>query len=207
MSKPDVTYERLIAYAAGELPAGKAAEVEGHLPTHRAAAASVALYRAVGECVRRDDSVSPPATAVARARAIFRRKPVPAGSSWLDRVTATAARLIYDSRVQPAGVRHADASRRIQLAYEADDLDVDLAAEPSAAAGRSGGWRMIGQINPATGSGGIAVAVVRTGTRSAVAETRADERALFTLEVPPGTYDLFLKLPRGVVVLPDLDLE
>lgn len=124
-----------------------------------------------------------------------------------DRVTATVARLIFDSRLQPAGVRYADAGRRIQLAYEADDLDVDLAAEPSATADRSAGWRIIGQVNPATGSGGIAVAVVMTGKSTAVAETRADERALFTVEVPPGTYDLVLKLPSGVVVLPDIDLE
>ncbi len=65
---------------------------------------------------------------------------------------------------------------------------------------------LIGQVNPAEDGPGSPVALVTAGTSFLVAQTKADERAIFTLDAPAGRYDLFLGLPDGVIMLPGLDL-
>lgn len=209
MSKSNITYQQLIAFAAGELSPQGSAQVKEYVSRSPAAAATVASYQAVRRCVAEDDSVAPSAGAVALARAIFRSEAASAGLDWLDRVAATVARLIFDSRLQPVGVRYAGTGRRIQLTFETDDLEVDLQAEPVSPADRDDSrprWRLMGQINPAADSQDIAVAAVRHRAAGAMAQTRTDDRGWFVLEVPPGRYDLCLELPDGPVVLPDLEL-
>ncbi len=210
MRKSSVTYQQLIDYAAGDLPPPEAARVREHVRRDPEAAATVASFRAVRRSVAEDDSVAPSADAVTRARAIFRPEPAAANTlEWLEGVARTVARRIFDSRLQPVAVRYADTGRRIQLAYETDDLEVDLEAERLAAAAGAAEarWRLMGQINPAPESPDIAVAVVVSGTASPVAQTRTDDRAWFSLEVPAGAYDVCLGLPQGPLLLPKLELE
>ncbi len=209
MSNSRITTEDLLAYAARELGPAEAARIEAHLEADSAAKTMVSCFAAVRKCVAEDDSIEASEEISARAKAIFGGNPVESGPSWLDRLGATIAQVIFDSRLHPAGVRYAGAGGCVQLTYETDNLDVDLQAERTEAVGDPGAgprWMLIGQINPAEDGPGSPVALVTSGTSFLVAQTKADERAIFTLDAPAGRYDLFLGLPDGVIILPGLDL-
>lgn len=216
MTMPRITTEQLLAYAAGE-PAGAArTEIEMHLREHPDAAALVARYRLVQQRMAKDDSVEPPADVVNRAKAIFRearepRREAERGPNWLDRLDALIANLLFDSRLQPAGVRSsALLNERVQLAYHAGGepgVDVDLQAErmddDDDGPGR---WRVMGQLMAETNLVNTPIAFVTPGTTDVVAEARADDSGMFELELPHGTFDLCLGLPAGTVIVPNVEL-
>ncbi len=201
--------EDLLAYAAGELPPDQAAEVETRLQDDPEAAALLRGVEFISKCLAPDGAVEPPPQVRARAKAIFLTKPAERLPGWLDRLGVTIARLIYDARLQPAGFRYADSGRRVQLTYEAKGLEIDVQAERVDVAGPPGDrrcWHLIGQIEPASCGGDLPVALLAAKTTSLVAETKTDDRAVFTLEAPAGRFDLVLGLPGGPILLPGVEL-
>ena len=210
MSDRKINDADLLAYAAGELNPERARVVEAHLANHPDAAGLVALYRRVAKRVASDDSVAPSSAAIAKARGIFRRPATAARPGWLDRVDALIARLVFDSRVQPMAVRTTGLEDRLQLAFETDDLEVDLQAEriePAPGQPRQDAWRLVGQILTEGEPGARPVAAVAAGTSEVIAETETDERLAFELTLAPGRYDLCFGQPGKTVVLPGIELE
>jgi hypothetical protein len=67
-----VSYEQLIAFAAGELEAIEAARVEQYLKTHLEAARTVARYRALRNLMKSTPPDSPSRRAASRAKSIFK---------------------------------------------------------------------------------------------------------------------------------------
>jgi hypothetical protein len=212
------SYEQLIAFAAGELPDEQAAAVDAHVQRNAEAAAIMTAWRVVHETVRGDDGVNPSSAAIERARAIFAQRAAAAPASsgfarWLEGAQQFVARLVYDSRVQPAAVRFAGEDDRINLTFETDTGEVDLQAERlhSEDAGEQR-WRIVGQISESA-SGSREVALARAGSRDAVKVVAADEHGVFNFETGPGAYDLLIN--RGmeapaaerVVVLRSLELS
>ena len=206
MAKP--TYEQLIAYASGNLPADLIESVAATLRTDPSAAAVVNQWRLVHRLVAGDDSVEPSAAALLRAKAVFERhSSATAGgatiASWTSAVDRLIARVIYNSRLQPETVRHADADDRILLTLELDDGEVDLQALRIAGSGR---WRIIGQI---AGSNCAArdVALIGHGSAQPAGNAISDDRGAFALEAPAGEYELLIRRGEGAVVLAPLSLS
>ena len=199
-----VRYEKVIAYAAGELAEAEAGEVAAHLAGCPACAATVARYRAVQATVAADDSVAPPPALVDRVKARFPRpqeRTALGPRAALRRVVAT---LTFDSRgtASLAGARGA-AGAGYQLAFASEGADVDLEVTPLGN-GCDGRWQLFGQVavdeanaEPAP----IRVALVASGSERPVAETVADAGGIFAIEAAAGQYDLLVGLANRHLVL------
>lgn len=203
------TFEQLIAYAAGDLSPESARAVEANIGSDPKAAAVVQAWRAARQLVASDDGVEPPAAALARARAIFNSRAVAGGAagmlaSWISAIDRVVARLVYDSRLQPAAVRHADTQDRLILTFETDDGEVDLQAErlPQAA-----GWRILGQVTESGSAALREIALMSHGADSLTATAVSDERGMFSLEAPTGEYELLIRRGERAIVLAPLSLN
>jgi len=202
-----ITDQDLMAYAAGEIEGEAARRVETRLDSDPAAARRVALYRLTADTLAGDDSVAPPPATVARAKAIFNRRPVTPRPSLIERLEAVVAQLVFDSRLQPLAVRASDASRRFQLAFEADAAEVDLQGEFLPGAEPAGDrWRLMGQVSAASSAANVEVVLTRAGEPTTAAETHADPGGVFAVNVSPGRYDIRVHLPAGLIVLPDVEV-
>ncbi len=198
-------YDTLISYAAGELAGHEAAEVEAWLARDPAAARTVARYRLAQVSLRQDESPSP--EAAAQAKAIFDRAR-PARSGFSEQLAQLVARLIFDSRAEPAlaGLRGRGSS--FQLTYdlsseaaEEESPELDLQAEPVP---QAQSWRVVGQVAGCDQVEAMRVDLCRAGSPTPIQTVQGDRRGTFVLSVEPGTYDLHLHLPGRVAVVPDI---
>jgi anti-sigma factor RsiW len=204
MHDAKVTYEQLIQFAAGDLRGDEEKRVAGFVQSSPQAAATVAAFRQVAEALRTDTSVVPPAETIARAKQLFAARTQPAAApSWLERSQRLLASLVFDSRQQAAlaGVRGPGAG--FQLAFESSVADVDLSIEPSA----DDDWRLMGQVTPRTGGSAADVVVTLHGSLAPIRTVSTDEHGVFTLDMPPGRFDVFVAVQNTVVVLRNVDLE
>jgi anti-sigma factor RsiW len=211
-----IRYEDLIAFAAGELDADRAARLEAELASDPGARRTVDAFRRVAAIAASDNSVAPSADAVLRAKAVFDAAALRAGrpAGWWVALERVVAALCFDSRVQPVAVRYADAGARIQLAFESDRAEIDLqaerlAAEPGAgaiapAASGAARWRLTGQI--AGERLGSCRVVLLDADGAAVDETMTDERGMFIFDVESGRYELGFAVDGGLLVAPALEL-
>ena len=207
MNEPRIPYSQLIAFAAGELADEQAAQVEAYLAGHPDGAETVARYRMTQSTLQTDDGVDAPPKAVARAKAIFEARREPAGDLSLgDRIGQLIARLIYDSRAEPAlaGVRGAVTG--FQLAYELPEsgAQLDLQAEVDESGADTRRWRLVGQVSSPEALAPPQVVLCRAGSRTPICTVDADERGVFVVRTDPGTYDLHIRLPGGVTTVPDI---
>lgn len=218
MSRDTPTPEMILAYAAGDLAAADRATVEAYLEDHPDEANRVALYRAAKAYRQHDESVAPPRRVLDRAKAIFTATEQPAAPSWLERVDAFIARLVFDSRLQPMGVRYAGSPLRVQLSYETEEMTIDLQAHRGRQ-GQGGGqegsdadqaerrWRVLGQLAGETSVAGRPLRLVQASTGRTVAESAIDDGEMFEFEVEPGRYDLCVELATGTLVVPGIELR
>jgi anti-sigma factor RsiW len=211
-----LTDEKLIAFAAGELDELEAARVRQHLGSDTVARETVNLFLALRRTLATDDSVVPPDSVIARAKAIFKPQSVGQSglatslASWLEAVDRAVASLLFDSRVQPAlGFR--GASQAVRLAFDSGEAEVDLELSGPDDSANDGLCRVTGQISvdPSADAarGPHPVALVEPGTTRAVAETRSDEHGVFSLRVAPGRYDLCVQVGSRVIVAPEVQVE
>jgi anti-sigma factor RsiW len=206
MSESGVTYDELIAFAAGELAAEQAGRVEAYASRHPDAAATIARYRMARSTVRADDGVDPPPQAVAEAKAIYRPPREPSRAPSLgDSIAQLVARLIYDSRAEPALAGIRGGATGFQLEYELPETEarLELQADVDEDGADARRWRLVGQVTshePAAPR----VALCRAGSPTPMVEADADERGVFVMKVDPGVYDLHVHLSDGVAVVPDI---
>lgn len=224
MSGHAVDDERLIAYANDELGGDEAAIVAAHVAGCAGCAATVARCRMVRAMLYADDSVPPPAAAVARAKGLFgewrranasvaSRDPLAPLRRAVDDLAAplrrVVAELTFDSRAALgaglgfAGVR-GGAGAGYQLAYESGAGEVDVQVEPLAGAATE--WRLLGQVGLVEATPGVRVALTPLGSDSPVVEAEADEHGVFDVAAMPGKYDLTIRLPAALLVLPGLEV-
>ena len=210
MSHTKTTHQQLIAYAAGELRGADAQQVEAHLKRDPEAARTVHRYRLARQTVLGDDGVNPPTEVLERARLIFDPTLHAADrQSLADCVGDLIARLIFDSRAQPAmaGLRGPATSFQMtwQLAPDSG-MELDLQAELTDTPGGEQ-WQLVGQVTSRDPIGPMTVDLCHAGSTASVHSVEADERGSFVLRVEPGPYDLHLHMPGGHTVVPDIRLS
>ena len=208
MASHRIPYDMLIAYAAGDLTPADVDRVQELLAGDPQAAETVARFRMARETLQADDGVEPPAEAVISAQAIFRSRP---RKSFIDRAADVVGELIFDSRAQPAlaGLRgQATAFQTTWRLSPEDGLDLDLQAElvdDEATGGER--WRLVGQVVSREPTGSVQVELCRAGSTAPIQSVDSDQRGAFMLHIESGTYDLYLKLPHGVVVVPGIRMH
>jgi anti-sigma factor RsiW len=208
MSRHRIPYAKLIAFAAGDLTGADADRVRELLADDPHGAETVARFRMARETLQSDDGVEPPDGAVASAQAIFRtvRRP-----SLTERVVEAVGELIFDSRAVPAlaGLRgQATAFQTTWRLSPQDGVDLDLQAElvdDEAAGGER--WRLVGQVVSMEPAGSVGVELCRAGSTVPIQSIESDQRGAFLFHVESGSYDLYLELPHGLVVVPGIRLN
>ena len=199
--------DALLSYAAGSVEGPDIPHVTSHLASCGECAGIVERYRLVAETVRADALAAPAPDALVRAKALFPQResaslsPMP---DLLQPVRRVLAELIFDSLggLTPslAGFR-GGGDRHVTFVAEAVQIDLHLQAPVR----RGGAWQIHGQID-AIASDHSTVDMVHTGEEHAVARARTDDRGMFALEAPAGRYDLLVRMPDVIHVLPGISL-
>jgi anti-sigma factor RsiW len=205
MNDPSPTNEQLILYVLGELDRDDAALVAAHLASSGPAAEYVARVREVLETMRTDDSQAPTSAAVRSALAALVPQRGPVALAWLEQAKRIVARLVFDTRAEPALAGFRGGGTDYRLGYDSDEGRVDVRITPEAGTAR-GRWRVRGQVTTRQGAGVNSVALVTAGTTRAVTIALPDRHGQFRLEVPSGVYDLVAELATGALIAPDLDI-
>lgn len=218
MGSANIDSQLLIDFAAGILAPAEMKRVEALIASDPAAKATVQRYRLAAAVHASDDTVEPPVSVVARAKAVFKPVVKPVGSL-SDAVRTVLARLIYDSRVQPAAVRGSDAQRRVQLTYAAEDVELEFQAERDLSAS-AGQWRVMGQFVGDDAGQRVQITITPVGASQAVHETTIEGDETFSVNLGSGRYEVRATVegvrPAGsgqqepgalVVVVPELVLE
>lgn len=213
MTDHEVKIERLLAFAAGELPEPEAKEMQTMIASDAELLRLHKLIDAVRRVLREDDSVAPPAAVVARAKALFRElRPAPAASTlrsrleeWLAALDRVVASLTFDSRTRPALAGFRGTAELVRLSFESDLAEIDLELNPEQDHGQTR-VSIFGQVTATDDPGGASVLVTSAGTHDAIAQTVCDQGGLFEVTVQRGRYDFHVRLPSGVVSAMEIDI-
>lgn len=204
----NVSFERLVDFALGQLGDDEAALLQTHLASGcRRCQREVRWLRAVTGIMAADNLVEPPAWLSRRAVNLFAQRYTPAAAepSFAKRI---AACLLFDSQLAmpAAGLRTGGPAER-QLLYRAADLDIDLHIKPGE---REAEFSIIGQMLPMAGDlaavAGVEVQLLRGHRRVLVKTT--DSLGEFTFgRLTPGKYGLRIRLPDQEVDLVGIDMS
>lgn len=200
--------ERLIAYAADDVDDAARMAIAGHVTQCTKCAGLVARYRLVQDVMRADDAPAPPAALVTRAKALFASAPDPRATErpdLLQPLRRVIAELVFDSGagLSPALAGFRGGGER-HLTYVADSVQVDLRVRPPH--GQDGAWHVQGQVDAEKLIPRMAVDLAPAGEERAVVQATTDEHGMFDLAAPAGRYDLVIRLPCALQVLPGLVL-
>ncbi|MDQ3695933.1 MAG: hypothetical protein M3464_20280 [Chloroflexota bacterium] len=207
MTRPELNDERLLAYAAGELPATGAETMEAILMTNPERAAMVARYQAVQRVLRADDSVEPPAAVLTRAMAIFPARAERTAPDRLFGLFNAARRVVAELTFEAgggmpalAGFRGGDATR--QFVFEAEGTVVDLQIEPPI--DHEQRWRIMGQVETDLLDGGLVVGLAPLSDEGSAIAVTTDAHGGFHFSAIAGQYNIFVRIDETLVVLPNL---
>ena len=200
--------EQLLAYASGEVDATAGTAISGHIAACAECDGVVARYRLVQGVLRADDAAEPPPALVTRAKALFAGTPNPDPAPRPDvllPLRRVIAELVFDSgaALAPAMAGFRGTGDR-HLTYVAESVQIDLRVRPPE--GREGAWRVMGQVDAEKLVPATPVDMVRAGENEAVVRATTDEHGMFDLAAPAGRYDLLIRLPCALQVLPGLVL-
>lgn len=205
-------YEKLIAYASGELSGDEAESVSAFLKTNPAAAQTVAMYKQAHLMASTDESIAPPMQLVAKAKSIFSSQVQSPAISWIDQLQQIIVELVFDSRAQPALAGIRGVGTAFQASYETEQVSVDIEAEPieesASEYSSKEQWRIMGQIDMPESAANVDVAMIPSASTTALEskQTTTDEHGMFTVEVETGTYDLLIRCGDSVVVLKNINI-
>lgn len=213
MRKHPTSMEKIIALFAGELTPEEASEVERMIAGDPALQRRWELLETLRQTVAQDDAADVPAEVIARAKGLFREvsqaERAPEGGSaiqeWLAALDCVVARLIFDSRRQPALAGFRCVAELVRLSYETDIAEIDLELDTGEEQGKEI-VTIFGQISAADDPGGAAVVLTAPGMQESLAQTVCDASGMFKAVLPRGTYDLHLRLPAGVVSIADMEI-
>lgn len=197
----------LLSYAEGNMDGLDVSRLKAHLASCEECAGVVARYGFVAATVRSDAITAPSPEAMARAKALFPEQGAVRQHQWqelLQPVRRVLAELVFDSYggLTPGLVGFRGSGDR-HMTFVAEAVQIDLHLQ--APAMRGGAWQIHGQVDAAS-SVISQVDIVNAGDERAVARVRTDEQGMFSLEAPAGRYDLLVRLPDVIHVLPGLSI-
>lgn len=198
-----LTYDQIIDYAAGRGSAEERAAVAARLADDPERAATARLLTRAFAVARSDDSVAPPESTLAAAKALFReRRARAAPPALLAGLRQMLAALVFDSRAAGAlaGVRGSGAV--YQLAFESEVADVDLEVAAAGAEMR----QLRGQVTAHDDATIQGIAVVAKGAPDVSTTVAPDARGTFVVTVKPGRYDLYITIGETKLVVSDLEI-
>ncbi len=217
MRLTDEQYERVLAWASGEAfdDPVQWCPPEGLLQ----ARAVAALWSDVESLSRESSGIEPSGRALARARSIPRHVshawPVSSFNAAVDSLTgilngleSAVARLVHDDRTMPLAVR-GEAGQAVHLAWEADDLDVDVVAEPvelDPLTGAVTAWVVRGEVMADTPVAGLEVRVLDTRDQQVIETASLDGFGQFVIEVPSGRWAIRIGSPDQNLHLEPVEL-
>lgn len=194
-SKP--SFETILALAKGELCGAEADAAKAAIDADSCCRRQFSEISQTLAQLQSNRQNTPPADWIARAKAAFAPRAAEPRRSWIEQVVTAMARLVYDSRVQPALAGFRGEAEGATLTYECDGATMDLhliAAEKDA-------WTVLGQVDAAASEGHERIAFVRHGTSEIVAEADADESGQFRVSLAGGEYDVFCELTSELLKL------
>lgn len=197
--------EQLIAYGAGDIDDATDAVIAGHVAECAECAGVVARYRLVQDVLRANDAPEPPAALVTRAKALLTGAQPVQRPDLLQPLRRVIAELVFDSGagLSPAVAGFRGGGER-HLTYVAESVQVDLRVRPPHDQG--GAWHVQGQVDAEKLGSVMAVDLAPAGEEQTVARATTDEYGMFDLAAPAGRYDLLIRLPCALQVLPGLVL-
>lgn len=201
MTYPKITFERLADFFSDNLNEAEAAEVRQQLDQADPGDPLHARLRSVIDDLRNDDQVEAPPGLVERAIGLMNSRREAARSSWLARMSAAVAELVFDSRAQVtlAGFRGGSASA--QLSFETADATIDLRLSRH----ESGPlWRIQGQLAPCLTDRPATVQLLESYTLHEHARTTSADGGRFELDAAPGAYDLVIERSDQSIVIDEL---
>ena len=184
----------------GDVTADEAAHVAGCA----LCAETVARYRLVAATLQNDDAPAPSHAALTRAKALFSVQPRAEAPDILAPLRRIIAELVFDSggmTPQLAGFRGGGDRH---LTFVVDAVQIDLRLQPPV--DLEGSWHIHGQLDADDLLPVATVDLVLTREDLAVVRTETDEVGMFSLAAPAGRYDILVRLPDLIQVLPGLDL-
>jgi hypothetical protein len=165
------------------------------------------MYRLAQTRTAGDDSTPATPTAIERAHAIFVRNHKTAlAEGWVDRVHGFIARLVYDSRVQPAAVRFTGVQDQILLTYETDLGEIEIETRRSIDHTGVERWRMMGQISGELAQTAKRVELQLHPTGAIIAQSPVAADGVFELESPAGRFVLIVETDSGRVSVPEMTI-
>lgn len=208
MASPNVTYEQLLAFAAGDLPPDQAAAVETHMRHNPDAERTVRIFRLVRDAAGAAAGTNPPERTIAAAKALFRERGARAAAGQpgiFESLRQVLATLLFDSRAEPAyaGLRGAASGYQLSFESELGEIDLEVSAPQPGMAER----QVRGQLSLSGPAAGITVALSAPGQFTPVTTTDADADGLFTLTAPLGRFDVLVASSDAVVVLRNIDVQ
>ena len=205
MNGEPLTYDRFVAYAAGELAGDETARMEAWMASSPEAAARVAEIRDLLQIMRGDDSRPASRTAIDRAVATFATHRSHAVTDWLSSARRILAELVFDSRRPLALAGFRGGMNGYQLAYQTSDATIDLQVSPSAQ-GAEAVWQVRGQISLRSGDEVADVVLLEHDTSAVAGRLASDEHGCFKLSAGRGSYDLLVNVSAGTMLVPDLQI-
>lgn len=208
MSEQSITVEQLILYAVGEMAPSETAATQRHLAGSPQAAAYVAKVRAVLQTMRTDETEAPSVAVIKRAISAFSGGGESQGSlAWLEQLRRRVAKLMFDSRAQPALAGFRGGSSSYQLAYHSDLGRVELRVSPPQRPAQHA-WRVRGQVTAGQRDGGElgSVALLTPGTSHALAVVELDQHGRFKFDTQCGRYDLAVQFGAEALIAPNLEI-
>ncbi len=199
------TIEQILALEAGELGEQEASEIRQEMARNSEMAELFESWKLISELTKTDDSVEPPDAVLARAMRL--EFTLPSASTFpdvedvltliLDKMDNVIARLVHDNRVQPSAIR-SGVDENLHQVWEAGDFDIDIIADKS---GKSGCWKLRGQIMSDDKLEGIPIAIVLAGTTNVQTECNLDDSGVFSFDLTSGTWGLRIGTPEKSVTL------
>ncbi len=197
----------LLDHAEGRSEASLRASLEEHLARCAECAAELDTVRRLTGLMRADRTPEPPESLVRAAVHLFQPEALSARvRAWLGDLTATVARLVFDSSAQPAfaAARGTPAARRLRFAAEGLELDLEIDR-------RGGRSHLTGQLTRHSGTAVEALAGARylvfagdsplvEGTTDALGEFTAtiDDRPGLSLMAATEQRAVRFPLPTGL---------
>lgn len=194
----------LIAYADEVLDGADATRIAAHLGRCTACAGTVARLLMLREAVRADVAFAPSAAAISGAKALF-AAPRPAARDMLEPLRRIVAQLVFDSgsALSPALAGFRGGGDR-HLTYETESIEVDIQVQPVEGAGED--WTILGQVATENDEAPAVLELVIANDDAAVATATSDANGMFRFAGPAGWYDVIVRFPDRIVVLPGVEL-